>query len=658
MRRIPAASFSLVLLTLPVCAQGATKLAGKQRDDATALAALLKQMGDSDFKFKGTAVAVGKKLDKALNDGRVFKKPGLGASGATGRQSGVRRMITILNAKLPDFQPGVSKPIGNKCSIDAIRLLDTFMHEGVHHCQVSSRIPCDPAVEGDCLLTEMLWAMAEECSAYTVEEEFKLFLKDILLDLIRGKQNGIPQWALDAWKGCSREQLEKLEAALSEDLKTVQSALEQIHGWTEEDCTPKDKKDLLRDFDALLTATKKPKTIEGLLDFLLEHDPFGSGLDVRVHRVAGDEGDPATLTWGRTPGGIVVNGHAVTVGIEVPQAVVAAEDSQGRTWFVVAGQETLGGRSRVRSARIKVAPLRIEVEETRDIRDPDDALGHLTGLARTDSGDWFALTRPSRTVIKLDDQDQDGLPDAVGLPAAQLPRTEDAQAFVLLEPAGDRLVVRQRAGGLVSWDLPWLELVDADGDDFFEGQFASSPTTWSDRPPVLVADPVQGATRLAVAGRHGNTLLVLAGQGQALQPLAQGQMPATEDDTLILKLARPLQLGESVVVRDLQNGQESPAETVVARNPVVYLATPIHVPEHAEVEVVLEGEGFELAAYVFVDGRPASVLSNQDGRLVIRTPKLKAPKLSEGIGWRIEFQRSDGLRTEAEVALMPQAASK
>lgn len=591
---------------------------------------VLKKIGNEEGPMQQPAKDTAAALESALKDGRGYLEglpPGTGAAVLQGGNNEKTKTL-ILDPKV--------RALGTKCDPcepDFLLFLGTLVHEAVHLGQ-------DPNTEKPKTLDEKLKKLENECPAYDKAQSWRRNLRnavEALQDKRRGKEGAKPPaWLETLVNNCPEDERAGLLADLLRlgnlDLANDGIRLDQIGNFLSK-CL-RDKKKL-----AEACKTEDPVKQAECLDKDERVGHFFSPIP--------PDGPEAVFTWNARAGTFFIDDEPFEPGTPSVQDAFIFEDTTTRTWLLVAGNAGEAGAGTVRLHRLERQGGTVQAVESKTVSDPDGFLEFLTGVARRADGRFFAFDFKKATIHELQDSNGDGVPDVVGASAATLPPPEDTRHFTHLTSVDNHLVLQVRMNDPLYGNNPRLVLTDAAGDGFYEAFQQISPSEFPSVAPCWTGALVQGMTEVGVAGVHGHPFVIVSLQNPN-QPLAQGQFPAFPNREIFVQLARPLQAGEEVEVRDQFNNQSTPSGLVLPRQLVLHQTLPIRVKPKQEVEVSLRGAGFEHVAKVRIGGKPAQILTSATHTLQIRTASLKRAER-----YQITFEMEDGSEKLAELSLFP-----
>jgi hypothetical protein len=509
-------------------------------------------------------------------------------------------------------------------------LLGTLVHEAVHlGWSLTLGVPAN--------LEEKLKKLEQECPAYQKALVWKQELRNAA-ERLRNELLGVegpkpPAWIRELFKDCKDP-----KGALFDLIKELNLDIGDNAGKVEalDDYLTK----CLRDFKKIEEICKTADRTKWF-DCLNKDER----LKAFYHPVPFD-GPEAAFTLNARAGVFLVDGEDFASRVPLPQDSVVFELGSA-SWLLVIGNMTDDGPGLARLHRLERQDGKVRSVEVRAVADPDGRMEFATGAARRADGRFFAFDFDNASIHELRDTDADGLPDLVGPSAATLPPADEARHFCHVSAVENDLVLRIRAIEPIFGNSPLLVLSDAGGDGFYESFEKIHPSQFPSNPPCWLGTLVEGMTEVGVAGAQGHQFAVVSVQNPN-QPLAQGQFPAFPDRIVFVQLARPLQAGEKLRIRDLTNGQSTPSGTVEARRPVLHLAIPARIRPREEVEVILRGAGLEGVAGVRIGGKKVDIVAAGPAELRVRTHSLKRAERYE-----IEFELQDKSRRAAELSLFP-----
>lgn len=609
----------------------------------------------ADQRFKKEMVRIVEKLKKTVKERIVTTtEPSDDFRGGTTKEGGPDDKIIVINSKALSAIPDAV----SECSAEFVDVMDTLVHEGVHLDQQTS-------VEGedsdeDQHFEHKLSEMEFELNAYRMDFAFILELRSLVVQMQKNvardlpANSGLSGWA-DPWASCSAENLNVMKDRIEEIYDSKFKVIKVV----EEKFVDKKTGKFIRDRKIL---EENFKDDISFVEFIRQHLPpvvvSFSSVEVVI-----DYSEAAKRT-GVSSGGIVrqisfgpggdsyrFEGKDRKAGVDSIQDVRVIAAADGSAWVLVAGHMGKEPNPGI----VRAVPLDPKAKkEAFTIVEKSALLRSATSLVVV-SGSPHVYSPVDRAVYRLEDTDQDGVPDQMNLGSIlQLPQSVRLYRAPFMMAWNGDLVALPRFLVPDFSSSPWIFISDPGGDGVYEQVDVVDPRDFASRRPAFLADLVPAATTVGISGVRGHALAVVGRtpQGQP-EPLAQVQIPPGGEDFLVVNLSRPLRAQEFVEVRDLTNQRTSDTTALNLRQPVVWHVSNPRIDTDNGSPVRFFGEGFENVQGVVVDGVPAQFQIVSPQEIVVQTPALTYYAL-----YAVEFVQPGGTLVRSARDLYPSDAVK
>ncbi len=539
------------------------------------------------------------------------------------------------------------------------QLMDTIVHEGIHLYQ---DLPFYGGASPSPKETfELKRSKIEgELQAYTGDMEFQDSLAEIIskmkVNLRSGKPatGGLPTWTAP-WAAATKDEVSEMDGARSaivagkgDRLKALSYFVDPKTGkvYTSQELNQNMAKAIELTIKTLKPGQPVPTTdlekAEALIDYTT------AMVQVGVTPGPGKPPDPTSkqYMW-ISPGEDrirVTDGRIIRTGIDALHSARLIHAADDAIWLVACG---LDDKAEFRGV-VRLIPFDSKAgQKDRTIVRDDPRLPGATSLVVVRER-VYVYSPSSRALLQLTDSDSDGLPDALGpMALANVPQSLDFDLATQLEEVGGDLVALP---GFLTPERkvsPWVTFRDTNSDGVFDTTFVVQPQDWQKRTPHWLGRPQAQGTVVGIAASRTHQFAIIGHTpGGADELLAQGAMPQSESDELLVALSRPLRPGEQLDLRDLTNQLSTPNAATGQRTPVVLQTIPSRILTDGTGHLRILGDGYESVQAVKIAG-----VSVQFQVLSPREILAFVPDLPYAAGYELSFVQQGGAEVASDFEL-------